>query len=95
MDDPKCMLCGRCSSLLEALLDQSFGGLYQLTRSMAPMKSMKSMKAMKAGPSCLCTLYHFVVITSSTAQGGGGSFKNRKPIGEIACCESRMAAQTH
>ena len=24
--------------------------------------------------------------TSSTAQGGGGSFKNRKPIGEIGCC---------
>ena len=29
--------------------------------------------------------------TSSTAQGGGGSFKNRKPIGEICCCESGMA----
>ena len=26
-------------------------------------------------------------ITSSTAQGGGGSFKNRKRIGEIDCCE--------
>ena len=25
--------------------------------------------------------------TSSTAQGGGGSFKNRKRIGEIDCCE--------
>ena len=29
--------------------------------------------------------------TSSTAQGGGGSFKNRKPIGEVGCCESGMA----
>ena len=28
--------------------------------------------------------------TSSTAQGGGGSFKNRKRIGEIDCCEWRM-----
>ena len=28
------------------------------------------------------------VITSSTAQGGGGSFKNRKPIGEVGCCET-------
>jgi len=28
-----------------------------------------------------------VFFTSSTAQGGGGSFKNRKPIGEIGCCE--------
>ena len=31
------------------------------------------------------------IYTSSTAQGGGGSFKNRKPIGEIGCCESGMA----
>ena len=28
------------------------------------------------------------IYTSSTAQGGGGSFKDRKPIGEIGCCES-------
>ena len=33
--------------------------------------------------------------TSSTAQGGGGSFKNRKPIGEVGCCESRMAERIH
>ena len=33
--------------------------------------------------------------TSSTAQGGGGSFKNRKPIGEVGCCESGMAERTH
>ena len=33
--------------------------------------------------------------TGSTAQGGGGSFKNRKPIGEIGCCESRMAERIH
>ena len=49
------------------------------------------------------TLYYKVLLqyysvlqsTSSTAQGGGGSFKNRKPIGEIGCCESRMAEQKH
>ena len=35
------------------------------------------------------------VYTSSTAQGGGGSFKNRKPIGEIGCCESEMAERSH
>ena len=29
-----------------------------------------------------------VTYSSSTAQGGGGSFKNRKPIGEAGCCES-------
>ena len=33
--------------------------------------------------------------TSSTAQGGGGSFKNRKPIGEVGCRESRMAERSH
>jgi len=33
--------------------------------------------------------------TSSTTQGGGGSFKNRKPIGEVGCCESRMAERSH
>ena len=34
-------------------------------------------------------------ITSSTVQGGGGSFKNREPIGEIGCCESRVAERIH
>jgi len=27
--------------------------------------------------------------------GGGGSFKNRKPIGEVGCCESGMAERSH
>ena len=43
-------------------------------------------------------LYIYICIqiyTSSTAQGGGGSFKNRKPIGEVGCCESRMAERSH
>ena len=40
-------------------------------------------------------LLHQAPFTSSTAQGGGGSFKNRKPIGEIGCCESPMAEQKH
>ena len=35
------------------------------------------------------------VYTSSAAQGGGGSFKNRKPIGGVGCCESRIAEQIH
>ena len=36
-----------------------------------------------------------LIFTSSTAQGGGGSFKNRKPIGELGCCESGMAERIH
>ena len=35
------------------------------------------------------------ISTSSTAQGGGGSFKDRKPIGEVACCDASMAEQIH
>lgn len=33
--------------------------------------------------------------TSSAAQGGRGSVKNRKPIGKVGCCESQMAEQRH
>ena len=36
-------------------------------------------------------ILQLVYNTSRTAQGGGGRFKKRKPIGEIGCCESRMA----
>ena len=35
------------------------------------------------------------MVTSSTAQGGGGSFKNRKPIGKVGCCESGMAERIY
>ena len=38
--------------------------------------------------------YDYFRITSSTSQGGGGSFKNMKPIGEVGCCESEMAEWT-
>ena len=37
----------------------------------------------------------FETLPCSTAQGGGGSFKNRKPIGEVGCCESGMAERSH
>jgi len=32
---------------------------------------------------------------SSTAQGGDGNFKNKKPIGEVGCRELRMAEPIH
>ena len=35
------------------------------------------------------------MVTSSTAQGGGGSFKNEKPIGAVSCCGTNMAERTH
>ena len=40
------------------------------------------------------SISRLVLYSSSTAQGGGGSFKNRKPIGEVGCCESRMAERS-
>ena len=43
----------------------------------------------------VCMFYIRYIYTSSTAQGGGGSFKNRKPIGEVGCCESGMAERSH
>ena len=30
-----------------------------------------------------------LIFTIRTAQGGGGSFNDRRPIGEFGCCESR------
>ena len=35
-------------------------------------------------------IYIYIYIPVCTAQGGGGSFKDRKPIGEVRCCESWM-----
>jgi len=40
-------------------------------------------------------IIYYISITSSTAQGGGGSFKKRKPMGEVSCCESGMAERSH
>ena len=45
-------------------------------------------------PKDILNLYIYIY-TSSTAQCGGGSFKNRKPIGEVGCCDSGMAERSH
>jgi len=49
--------------------------------------SLKSVRYPIISPSILYTHHLGISFTSSTAQGGGGSFKNRKPIGELGCCE--------
>ena len=36
-----------------------------------------------------------IQLPARTAQGGGGSFKDRKPIGEVDCCDAWMAEQSH
>ena len=50
---------------------------------------------LKRMTACMYIYTHNHIYTSSTAQGGGGSFRNRKPIGEVGCCESRMAERIH
>ena len=55
-----------------------------------PMGSRSVNGCVKVASCCGC-----IGNTSSTAQGGGGSFKNRKPIGEVGCCESGMAERSH
>ena len=34
-------------------------------------------------------------IPDRTAQGGGGSFKDRKPLGQIGCSDAWIAEQIH
>ena len=40
-------------------------------------------------------LTHIHLIPARTAQGGGGSFKYRKPAGEVGCCHAWVAEQIH
>ena len=40
-------------------------------------------------------IYIYIYIPARTAQGGGGSFKDRKPIGEVDGCDAWMAEQAH
>ena len=42
-----------------------------------------------------CWYTRSITCTSSTAQGGGGSFSKIGNLGEIGCCESGMAERIH
>ena len=57
-------------------------------------------------PCLICLNHHLTDLTPICSQkniaipvvpqqGGGGSFKNRKPIGEVGGCESGMAERSH
>ena len=70
-------------------------GWVQLGRVIAVV-FLESVWAQSSSSRRVCKhIYIKYLHTSSTAQGGGGSFKNRKPIGEVGCCESRMAERIH
>ena len=75
-----------------AMFDPLFLGTF------IPQMSKKTTTRFSATDIKLTSLLDKVLVashTSSTAQGGGGSFKNRKRIGEIDCCEWRMSKQKH
>ena len=50
--------------------------------------------SLKKDQSGCCLQSGYQAYSSSTAQCGGGSFKNRKPIGELGCCESWQSEST-
>ena len=85
------------SALKEAWLSVghcSWGGWF--------FQDLRSLSSHGNGSIYICCFYYILCITillsfitSSTAQGGGGNFKNRKPIGEVGCCESWMAERIH
>ena len=92
------------SSLAYHILLKSWVTIREL-RIMAPHSQTSIPKWWKLPPHCFETFASFAdnfwdhplinMNTNSTAQGRGGSFKNRKPIGEVGCCESRMAERSH
>ena len=67
----------------------------QLELGATPVCGSENGKTPKAWAIPVKYILYIYIYTSSTAQGGGGSFKNRKPIGEIGCCESGMAERIH
>ena len=69
----------------------------QILHKVLPSTTLYYKACTKYFPVLLCTtkLAHRITSTSSTAQGGGGSVKNRKPRGEVGCCDSRMAERIH
>ena len=48
-----------------------------------------------SGPLKMFSYFFMLINFSSIARGGNGHFKNKKPIGEVGCRESRMAEPIH
>ena len=60
-------------------------------------KKKKAKVPKEVPPEAICFSLSIPKITlpARTAQSGGGSFKDRKPIGEVGCCDAWMAEQSH
>ena len=94
----RCQSGDRSSLERTKLVEEVQGGSRVLTKTQRTTKNKSSGNAGVQEGEYLQSpkhLRHCSVITSSAAQGGGGSFKNRKPLGEVGCCESRMAERIH
>ena len=66
-------------------------GCWFLPPSYSHTMTVNMLQDLQAYSTCL---KYRIIITSSTAQGGGGSFKNRKPTGEVGC-EKEMEERSH
>ena len=96
----------RCFSLLifvmfffEVFHSNSTWIICSLTIPLDVEPDRKKASCLKTPLLVLISYYYFYPITrfaaSSTAQGGGVSFKDRTPIGELGCCDSCMEERTH
>ena len=66
--------------------NQSTGGLLTWIPSWMNDLMFNMFQHIKGHESAWIIIPNGMTITSSMAQGGGGSFKSRKPIGEVGCC---------
>ena len=60
-----------------------------------PLKSYPGHTSSEATAGSIGYICNIFIYTSSTAQGGGKSFKNGKPIGEVSWCGAKIAERTH
>ena len=77
----------------EELVVKTFGFYSRLG---SPTVDSEDSEQRKAGHSQKIGCLLSIKLPARTARfGGGGSFKDRKSIGEVRCCESWMAGQIH
>ena len=87
------MFCGHPIHMRSEELVVKTSGFY--SRLGLPHVDSEDSEQRKAGHSQKIGCLLSIKLQARTAQGGGGSFQDRKPIGEVGCCESWMAGQIH
>ena len=89
-----CISLGSAAVFDQVLIETCSNSCKCWTEGSSDSDAMMKLKSVSYYSKVL-VIFNWYMITSSTAQGGGGSFKNRKSIGQIACCESWMSEQKH